>query len=405
LREWLRDLAQSAIRADTRPLRLLLLERVAVADEGWLESLCRGGHSEAGVPELFDPLEPRRLDPLDTVEKRRAVLGKMIEAVAALTGGKSSKLPMPGENLRFDRQLEGAVWEDPLNLMMASLLSVQSDLLEVLELPRTELAMRAVDREIKRLTEGAPSPAAERLLVHLAAFASLGNGLSHELALDVAEQESNALKLDYPGGPGALVSRVHEALPGPDHGLAPLVRDTLAEALVLRALGHCSATQQDAAMRRAVRVLGARVVPFVIRTVQDFSPTGQIAPLNWLETLIKAGSTDDLGLLSEIESALPHKTLVLREKAAEVDELLAERCSQLAKENPDESILSEQSRFLNNLANRLGNLGRWEEALQKAQEAVRIDELLAKVRPNEFRSNLSGSLHTLSIGLSELGRH
>ena len=84
LREWLRDLAQNPARDGGIPLRLLLLEREAAADEGWLQVLCSGGQSEANVPDLFDPLEPKQLDPLGTLEPRRAVLGAMLVAAAKL---------------------------------------------------------------------------------------------------------------------------------------------------------------------------------------------------------------------------------------------------------------------------------------------------------------------------------
>jgi tetratricopeptide (TPR) repeat protein len=46
---------------------------------------------------------------------------------------------------------------------------------------------------------------------------------------------------------------------------------------------------------------------------------------------------------------------------------------------------------LNNLANRLSDLGRREEALEKAQEAVRIREQLAKARPDAFLPDLATS--------------
>ncbi len=404
LRDWLRDLAQNAARADGRPLRLLLLERDADSGANWLQSLLQGGQSEARLPELFDSLEPKRLDRLDTPAKRCEVLKRMLAAAAPLAGCKAAALPAAGKNPRFDKQLEDSIWEDPLYLMMAALLSLRSDLVEVLELPRTELALRLVDHEIKRLEEGVVSPAEKRLLVHLAAFGSLGNGLDHEQALAVAEAESAALKLSCPEGVGALVDHLHEVLPAPDHGLAPVVPDILAEALVLRALGQCSASQQDAAIRRAVRGLGSRVVPFILRTVQDFAAAGQKAPLQWLEGLIKAGVADDPGLLAEIESAMPHQTLVLREKAVEVDELLAKRLGKLAEENPSEGIWNELGRLLNNLANRLSALGRREEALEKAQEAVRIYEQLAKARPDAFLPDLAMSLNNLATMLSELGR-
>jgi len=404
LREWLRDLAQNSCRAGGRPLRLLLLEREAVAGEGWLQYLSLGGHSEAGVPELFDPLEPKRLDRLDTAEKRRAVLAKMLEAAAPLVQCKPPKLPDTGENPRIDKQLENAVWEDPLYLMMAALLSLRTELVEVLELAGTELAMRLADHEIKRLTEGAKSTAAERLLVHLAAFAALGNGLNQEQALEVAEEESHALKLTYPGGAGALVSQVHEVLSAPDLGLAPVVPDILSEALVIRALSQCSKAQQEAAVLRAVKKLGRRVVPFIIRTVQNFAPTGRKEPLNWLENLIKSGNADDLGLLVEIDSAMPMKTIILRKKALEVNDLLVKRLATLSRKNSNEDILSEQARLLNNLANCLKAVGRRDEALNKAQEAVRIYQQLAKARPDAFLPGLATSLQTLGNRLSELGR-
>ena len=404
LREWLGDLAQNSGRALGKPLRLLLLEREAAADGGWLQYLCLGGYSEAGVRELFDPIEPWRLERLNTAEKRRSVLAKILEVAAPLAKCQLPKLPPIGLNARFDKQLENAVWEDPLYLMMAALLSLRSELVEVLELPRTELAMQLVDHEIKRLTEGVSSRAAERLTVHLAAFAALGNGLTHEQALEVAQQESDALKLTYPNGAGELVNRLHEVLAAPDHGLAPVVPDILAEALVLRAFGQCSATQQETAVLRAVKKLGRRVVPFIIRTVQDFAPAGQREPLNWLESLIKSGLADDLGLLTQIESAMPDQTMVLREKAVEVTELLAKRLEKLSKQNAGEAILAEYGRLLNNLGFRLSALGRREEALEKAQEAVRIYEQLAQARPDAFLPDLAMSLSNLANMLSDLGR-
>ena len=404
LRQWLRELAQNPGRGEGRPLRLLLLEREAAAGEGWLQSLCAGGYSEAGVPELFDPMEPKRLDRLDTAEKRRAVLHGMFGAAAPFVEGQLPKLPAPGQNPRVDEQLKNELWEDPLYLMMAALLSLRSDLTEVLELPRTELALQLVGHEIKRLAEGAPSREAERLLGQVAAFATLAGGFSQETALTVAGEESEVLKLNYPEGAGALVSRVQEVLPGRDHGIAPVVPDILGEALVLRVLAAGSTAQQNAAIKRARQKFGERVVPFILRMVQDFAPTGEAAPLNWLESLIKAGLSDDLGLLMEIESAMPHETLALREKAVEVDELLADRLGKLAEENPSEPVLAEYGRLLNNLANRLSDLGMREEALAKAEGAGRIYAQLAQARPDAFLPYLATSLNNLAIMLSDLGR-
>src|ERR1022692_4292141 len=123
LRGWLGELAQHPGRQG-RPLHLLLLEREAGANEGWLQTLTRGGQSEARLPELFDPLEPKRLDPRQTPEHPRKALAEMLAAVGKLTGRKPTALPAPGANPRLDRQLARPVWEDPLYLMMAALLSL-----------------------------------------------------------------------------------------------------------------------------------------------------------------------------------------------------------------------------------------------------------------------------------------
>ena len=59
---------------------------------------------------------------------------------------------------------------------------------------------------------------------------------------------------------------------------------------------------------------------------------------------------------------------------------------------------------LNNLSNRLADLGRREEALAAIQEAVAIYRELAAARPDAFRPDLASSLNNLSLRLADLGR-
>ena len=47
---------------------------------------------------------------------------------------------------------------------------------------------------------------------------------------------------------------------------------------------------------------------------------------------------------------------------------------------------------LNNLANRLSDVGRREDALAAAEEAVALRRELARARPDAFTPNLAGSL-------------
>jgi tetratricopeptide (TPR) repeat protein len=326
----------------------------------------------------------------------------MLAAAAKLTGTKPSTLPAPGANPRLDSQLDQAAWEDPLYLMMAALLSVQSDLVEVLDLPRTELASQLVDHEVRRLIEGVPSPSARRLLELTAALAALGGGLTHTQALEVAANAAALLGLSYPDGPGALVQHLHDLLPGSDHGVAPIVPDILAEALLLRAFAQCPNTTHEALLFQALKLLGPRVVPFLIRTAQDFASDRQPLPLDWLQLLIRTGQADDSALLAQIEGAMPTETLVLREKAAEVGQLLIDRLKRLPADS--EQTRSELARLSNNLGVQLSALGRREEALAQAEEAVRLYRQLAQARPDAFLPGLVGSLNNLANRLSDLGR-
>src|SRR5262249_26700409 len=155
-----------------------------------------------------------------------------------------------------------------------------------------------------------------------------------------AEQESQALGVQYPNGHGALKKDLHAALPAPDQGIAPVVPDIIGEALVLSTLEQES--EAELVVVRAAKQAGRAVPAFVVRAAQDFSgdesvePRKRLKPLEWLEVLIRSGSSDDLGLLLEIEGAMPEHTLVLREKAAEVAQLLVDKLSDLAAKKLEE---------------------------------------------------------------------
>jgi hypothetical protein len=310
LKTYLQELSENIRNCNGKPLRLLLLEREASAEEGWFRSLLGSSWSGAGVADLFDPPEPIRVQKLETGASRRQVLTSMLRVSARYASGQSPSVPAPGQSAQFDRQLEAPIWADPLYLMMAALVSIRSGIIEALALSRTDLAFRLAEREIDRLKRFAPSQggeAAQELLVHMAAYATLCNGLSADQALEAATQEGNALQLQYHGGYGALRKTLYGALPGPGNGIAPVVPDLIGEALVLSALGQ--ETQQAAVVLRGAKQV-SRVVPaFVVRAAQDFSDAGLIEPLEWLQTLIEAGRADDIGLLLEIEGTMPDSVI------------------------------------------------------------------------------------------------
>ncbi|MCK9876386.1 tetratricopeptide repeat protein, partial [Frankia sp. Ag45/Mut15] len=76
----------------------------------------------------------------------------------------------------------------------------------------------------------------------------------------------------------------------------------------------------------------------------------------------------------------------------------------LAADRPD-TYLPDLATSLNNQSNRLGDLGRPEQALATIEEAVTIRRRLAADRPDTYLPDLAMSLNNQSDLLRAMGRH
>jgi tetratricopeptide (TPR) repeat protein len=136
---------------------------------------------------------------------------------------------------------------------------------------------------------------------------------------------------------------------------------------------------------RAALALGARTA---------FCPLGQILA----RALEREGTLDHA---AEFDSLVPEETVSLRELGV----WTACRILDFLSSQPEtEKNTVERARLQNNLGNRLSDLGRREEALGAAQEAVEIYRRLAESRPDAFLPYLATSLNNLGTMLSDLGR-
>ncbi len=104
-----------------------------------------------------------------------------------------------------------------------------------------------------------------------------------------------------------------------------------------------------------------------------------------------------------LELARDSASLGRREEALQAAQEALDIYRRLAQDRPD-AFLPYLATSLNNLGNRLSDLGRREEALQAAQEAVAIRRRLAQDRPDAFLPDLAMSLNNLGAMLSDLGR-
>lgn len=416
LARWLDRLADEPI-GEAR-LRILLLEREAPQAFGWWFELWDGPMRRGRFP----PLRPIMLPELDDPGERRELLGAAFEAAMRLR-----QAPVPGQGPSamaqpdLDRALAGSQFGIPLNLVMAGVLAPEQGLRAALALRRLDAAQELGKRELERLRglAGVVGVSADALW-HVVAFNALAGGLAVDGLPGVlaAELATAGLRVD---NAVALADLLNEELPsrsedGTVQGEERLGRhrpDLLAEAVTIAVFSGSASRQIEGrrALQRAYALDPHSSAAALMRLLQDFayaiedplaSDNERLTAerlMDWLRTLVKG--IKDAEALAPIAFALPAQSLVLREVAVEVQTRVAEGLRRQAEQSG--SWTDAAASALNNLSNRLGDLGRWEEALQEAQNAVAVRRSLVAAHAEVFVPNLALSLNNLAIRLGNLG--
>ncbi len=286
--------------------------------------------------------------------------------------------------------------------MMAALLTSETSLPQVLALPRTAIAHRVAEREIGRVRRLARERTLDPdLLVHMAAYVTLCQGLDRQRLLDAIEAEAAQTKRGLPRGAAPVADALADALPGTPAAPEPIRPDALGEAVVLQALLDARIDGSGVVIRAFAQV-GAPVAAFVIRTAQDFAGAGYDAPLAWLDALIGRDEVD-LDQLMLLADTLPQNSLALLEHAARLTEKLTNRLRDTVKAG-DAHRLPALAGCLNNLGMRLSALGQHQAALAPARESADLCRTLAAQAPDAYRPALATALTTLANCLSAVGQ-
>ncbi|MGX1886960.1 acyl carrier protein [Streptomyces sp. NPDC055287] len=142
---------------------------------------------------------------------------------------------------------------------------------------------------------------------------------------------------------------------------------------------------------------GGRLAPQLIEVATQTENPGPL--LAALERITGDLGTDDL---QRLVGLLPPSSQRLANWAAEAARRLADRCRDLPQNAPDR--LPRLARALNELSNRLSDLGRQEEALAAVEEATDAFQLLARADPASYLHDFAKALNNLSNRMSDLGR-
>ncbi|WP_034644234.1 hypothetical protein, partial [Desulfovibrio inopinatus] len=388
LKKWLAQLC--TVRTSRFPLRIILLERHADKDSGWLERVFASGFigiAPHGPSALLDTA-PIRLPGLNDITAQRAILQAMLDRLR-------STVSLPADDDTLKTILHKTDWTAaPLYLMMAAMvMHEQGGLHHILSLRRTDLAMKIAEHERKRFTHGLHEESASTtFLCHIAAFATLCGGIASEHVKHIIQQEKEQLVFDSVDT-AMLTTHIKQILPGEDNGIAPIQPDIVGEAFVLCNLANHDETGSTKAAISAFDYAPRATAVSLIRTIQDFAsttggtpPQEQTRALHWIEAV---GNREDLPLpmLQELVASLPDDTHALRVQAAAWQERIVKHV-QLVTPNPARGWLrrlltlfrkknrneilsqAEFARNLQNLAVRYGDLGRHQQALEASEEAV-----------------------------------
>ncbi len=406
LRHWLDELADNPQLSDPetgakRPLRILLMDRSIDPDQAWWADLfCRRDGPGTMVAAMLDRPEPQALPAIQEAANQRAIMNAVLDQA-----GADLRVPEEGQDPAWDRALDPAqtAWAgDPLFLMMAALLAKEKDIAQVFALSRQDLAFELAARERSRIAriaeERTGSHAQARLLCHLAAAVTLLDGVDRARLPALIEHEAQATGHALPEGWAPVMALLSEIMAPRGDGADALRPDMLGEAHPLTLLGDRGASTQDAAVARIAAHAPAQAGRVLIRACQNYAPAGREEPLRWLEAVFQdreIGSADDVLVLIEVANSLPADTLALRAFAARMFATIVQIARAQGAGPADHPRTPVLAVGLNNLAHRFSALGRREEALAAAEEAVTLRRALAAARPDAFTPALATSLSVL----------
>ncbi|HEX8819434.1 MAG TPA: tetratricopeptide repeat protein [Archangium sp.] len=409
-----------------RRMRFLLLARNG---GDWWQSLKQ---SDAGLSTLLDATPPRELPPL-AIEKveREKVFHEAAEKFAKKRGKtyvKRALIPLSDEH--FERVLylhmaalasvEGLAFN--ANTLMDVILDHEEHFWEI-RARQTDVAL-ALQRSLARQMVVA---ATLRGGFADSSEASTVAGRLLERALSDNEQELlrllhriyqrtdndsavflPALEPDLIGE--GMVLRVASPTTAEDRlpsawidRVCPPDEESRVVSTALEVLGRTSATQSDAVRPWLEQFfVGPRLRSRALLALKAAKAIGLRTAFSVLGDILadRLDAEGDVNVAHELDAiGIPDSTVSLRRVAEWTSRTLL-----LALQGADdEQGRAERARLLNNLGNRLSELGRREEALEATREAVELRRALAQRNPDAFWPDLAMSLKNLGHSLSELG--
>ncbi|PXX16765.1 tetratricopeptide repeat protein [Nitrosomonas ureae] len=378
-------------------LRILLLERHAEREQGWMKEILTTGEG-ALTDDIQDAWQPamKLLPPQhhDTEQTMQEILQATLTSWEKLQKKSAPQLP------HFSTADYQQLWRNtsgrPLYLQMAALHNCEiGSANQFLTWRSAMLLQQAVERErgyLRKLCKaaGVPMTLLERMVALLVFSGKIS--LQHPYLFNIIRQEAE--NCGYPQTePAKTVNVLDQFLADANRAdgmLNPIQPDLIGSMFAVTILRQGAGLQKT--LQHAIVLGGETAWANLLRSTQDLYPIDDLALADWLIPLLNHQSRNELW---QIAGMLPQYSVSLRSFSVRVYQALL---SQSVAED-----LPEQALIFNNLGSLYGELGRHEEALEAVQRAVEMRECLNAKNPGVFERDLGGSLNNLGIRYDKLG--
>jgi tetratricopeptide (TPR) repeat protein len=370
------DLGDRARRqGDAVPLRVLLLERHADWDQGWLHELVSKAATRQVLKLAWHPSLVLGRPPHMGDEGQAGYVRRILECASQAWGRVADK-PVPPLRELTDlelRLLQTHTLGRPLYLQMAALHACEiGSFDDVFRWDRSQLLRAAVERELAYV-ERANDPDLHELVLWAAAVLCLtGPSVAYQPSWRGRLRD----RIDETGNTRIQPRHVNDALTTifdvtGSSRRRPIEPDLVAEAFVVHVLRH-GPSSPTALLSDALDLGGAESWRSILRLVQDLHGLPAHEDIDsWLEPLVRDRPREELTQLAKF---LPERTVSLRHLAIELYRELLDGDGSSGGSRED---ALERARWQSKLALHLDRANRHQRAVVEARQAVSAWERLS----------------------------
>jgi tetratricopeptide (TPR) repeat protein len=330
LRLFFRILARLKRTKYEHRIRILLLERNGNLNSGWFYNLFDRSQSGEIVEEIFDGDCIQRFSIMDICDQKE-IIKNTVESYWSFASYTNSNRTIQEETI-CENILNGHKFNTPLEIIMATIVSIEEGNLNANHRTSNELALKIAEYEIARIEKMTKHDYDYNIIIlHLSCIVTICQGVGYSELEQVIEAEIKTLKLTPSLSQRKIKEEFIKLYTQGDYdeynnatSLEPISPDIIGEAfikIVFKQLWNNDADKITGIFSRAYEYKDSKPFESLVHLIQDFCTEDWLcnqhedlddSPILWLNKLID-NSEINIGLLLSIHEAVSDDLLVLNQ--------------------------------------------------------------------------------------------